>query len=570
MRPATFVLLCSFLSACSSQPGSQEPDAGAPDGGAGPVVKGPGTRFETTVTAWSLPAGGLKLNGFNATANQTTWEQLGDQYWLTRDLTGDGLPDLVVTTVIRTQDAQNDYDEPFDYPANPHWLVYPGTATGFAPTAVRWSVPKAGGVVDRGFNRIQNQEATGGLDARIKNDHGEFNFVGDQAWRVFDIDGDRRPDLVVTGVAQEIVMVGPVFRVFGSTGAASWKVYKNNGSGFDAAAVDWHVPSNPQWDTSSGLANAASGFVTSYRTNLWTYGDLDGDAKPELIAYADVQMVGTGASATWRSISPGFPAAPHWNVFKNTGSGFSDMPQSWALPVQRGLKNVGLSSVTGSGKEVGEHAWTVADLDGDAKPDLLVTGSVVGGDMKAIGYPGDAHWELYPNTGSGFGGQVLWALPPGGTGRGGFFATANTAATQNGDMSWSTVDLDGDGKRDLVVTGQLFATPAQKVFQYGRQANDPQWLLFRNTGAGFAQTNVKWVTPAGGLLEVGFPSVSGAGAQVGDQSWELLDLDGDKHPELVVSATTIEDPENPGGGQNIKVVPGYGTTPRWMIYWNRP
>ena len=87
-------------------------------------------------------------------------------------------------------------------------------------------------------------------------------------------------------------------------------------------------------------------------------------------------------------------------------------------------------------------AWTTTDLDGDGKADLVQTeppdgSGVWGGDAVAYG-------KIYKNIGSGFASApTQWSVPMLGLAQG--FQTTTAIA-------WITMDLDGDGKADLVQT----------------------------------------------------------------------------------------------------------------------
>jgi hypothetical protein len=238
--------------------------------------------------------------------------------------------------------------------------------------------------------------------------------------------------------------------------------------------------------------------------------------------------------------------------------------------LQRGLKDVGLNGLAGAGAADGDSSWTLLDLTGDGKRDLVITATQVSFTLRTPGYPSDPHWEVYPNTGTGFGARASWTLPRGGTGSGGYLAASHLPLNVPGDTAWTTTDLNGDRKPDLVVTGQLEGGGQLGVYQFGRLANEPQWRVFKNTGQGFAMEAHRWITPSGGHYDKGFSSTAGKGAKVGDESFSLIDLNADAQPELVITANTVEDPLNPGGGFTIDVAPGLGTRPRWRVYRNVP
>jgi rubredoxin len=157
-------------------------------GGGGQAPVEPATRFDATPAAWSTPSGGTQDNGYAWVGGGDGYT--GDQYWTTMDMTGDGLPDLVVTAIDGVQ---------FGSKGARSWKVYTNTKSGFAAQATTWSTP-SGGTIDNGYAWVS----------------GGDGYAGDQYWTTMDMTGDGLPDLVVT--ATDGVQ-------FGSNGAPSWKVY---------------------------------------------------------------------------------------------------------------------------------------------------------------------------------------------------------------------------------------------------------------------------------------------------------------------------------------------------------
>lgn len=100
-------------------------------------------------------------------------------------------------------------------------------------------------------------------------------------------------------------------------------------------------------------------------------------------------------------------------------------------------------------------AYTTTDLTGDRKPDLVVT------ERNALAGVGVSKWQVFPNTGSGFGVPVGSALPGVGAEatRTPFAQLADNEsiigmldANNYSVIAYATTDLLADGKVDLVIT----------------------------------------------------------------------------------------------------------------------
>src|ERR1019366_9342806 len=105
------------------------------------------------------------------------------------------------------------------------------------------------------------------------------------------------------------------------------------------------------------------------------------------------------------------------------------------------------------------------------------------------------NWQIYLNTGTGFSATATtWSTPKGGTINNtdtlGFaYISWETQATESaGSESWDLVDINGDGKPDLVVTASLTSSLAT---QFGAGAT-PTWQVYINTGTGFSSSATTW------------------------------------------------------------------------------
>jgi len=387
-----------------------------------------GTHFAETATEWSLPANSPSPDGY--------WTPYHSDWWTTMDLDGDGKPDLVVT------DGATE--------SNRRWQLHKNTGSGFAETSTAWSLP-TGSPYSEGY----------------------YSAFHASSWTTLDLDGDGKPDLVVT---------------FGVSEAdRRWLVYKNTGSGFASTATQWSLPAN---------SPSTDGYWTLYHPDgWWTTMDLDGDGKPDLVVTAST-------SETDR----------RWLIYKNTGSGFAATATEWSVPANSpspdGFWNVNHP----------DGWWTTMDLDGDGKPDLVVTESTSETDRR---------WLVHKNTGSGFAATATeWSVPANSPSPDGFW-------TVNHSWWWTTIDLDGDDKPDLVVTE-------------GASETDRRWMVHKNTGSGFAGAGTAWSVPADS------PSPDGYWTVFHSDWWTTMDLDGDGKPDLVVNEGASE------------------TNRRWLLYKNTP
>src|SRR5204862_246181 len=144
----------------------------------------PATHFASTAAGWRLPNAAL-TKGFYLPEESGT----GVGSWALRDMNGDGKPDLVMT-----RDQANAI---YGTAAAQKWHVYLSTGSGFATTATDWALPNAG--LTKGFFLIDQSAA------------------GTGSWATLDLNGDKRPDLVMTRDQADMI--------YGSLGAQKWHVY---------------------------------------------------------------------------------------------------------------------------------------------------------------------------------------------------------------------------------------------------------------------------------------------------------------------------------------------------------
>ncbi len=406
-----------------------------------------GSGFETTARSWSLPAtGGSPDSGYWSLAGGSF--VVGSEEWSTFDLDGDRKPDLVITakTITHPTNPDTEIKVNVGYPGAPTWKWYRNTGSGFASVSEPWPVP-AGGTPTSGF-----WNTSGGSFA-----------VGSEEWSTFDLDGDRRPDLVVTGktISHPTNPDTEIKVNVGYPGAQTWNWYRNTVAAFEASAQAWSVPTGGL--PLAGFWNTAGGSV-AVGAEEWSTFDLDGDRKPDLVVTGKTISHPTNP-ATEIKVNVGYPGAQTWSWYRNTGAAFEASAQAWSVPTG-GLATAGFWNTAGGSFAVGSEQWTTFDLDGDRRPDLVVTGKTISHpaapdtEIKVnVGYPGAQTWNWYRNTGTAFeaSGQA-WSVPTGGTPTGGFWNIAGGSFAV-GSEEWSTFDLDGNGRSDLVVTGKTITDP---------------------------------------------------------------------------------------------------------------
>ena len=393
-------------------------DGKAPGDGGSPATLG--THFASTATRWPLPTDPSFPQSFNL---------VDGDYYVTMDLNGDGKPDLVVTEAASAK--------------NPQWNVYLNTGSGFATSATDWALPTNTAFPD------------------------SFNLVNGNYYATTDLNGDGKPDLVVTEAA--------------SKQNQQWSVYVNTGTSFAAGPDDWPLPTDPSFPDSFNLVDGA------YYTTM----DMNGDGKPDLV-------VTEAASAL----------NPQWNVYLNTGGGFAQSATAWALPTDPAFPD--------SFNLTDGNYYMTMNLNGDKRPDLIVT--------QAASAKNPA-WNVYLNTGTGFAKTATaWPLPTDPS-------FPNSFNLVDGDY-YATMDLNGDGKPDLVVT-----EAASK--------QNPLWNVYLNTGSGFASSAAAWALPTDPSFPQSFNLVDG-------NYYLTMDLNGDGRPDLVVSEAAS------------------ATNADWNVYLNEP
>lgn len=410
-------------------------------------------------------------------------------------------------------------------------------AQGFNLTPIEWPVPVGGGV------------NTGGDPMGFWFTNGGEPVNGHQFWETLDMNGDGRPDLVVTGERS-----GGWPRVFDADSQPHWRVHLNTGSGFDADATPWNLPAGGEhlgFSTNLGYW-AAEYSSTNDDDNTWTLQDMNGDQLPDLVVTA------VADNGSPRAFSP--TSAPFWKVHLNSGVEFASVPITWPLPAGGIVFGADVQSFPFFRYESaapGSHAWATQDINGDELPDLVLTAF----EQASFDAATDPHWSVHLNTGTGFAMTAVdFPLPPGGgiySGEASGFPRFDSDVYAPGSDVWRLRDMDADGRPDLVLTSGYDGTD----FTCYGWGSAPYWKVHLNTGSAFNPTAIQWTLPEGGASGsafYGFHDVEQDFANSGvQQAWGLIDLGGDGPPDLVVTSDM-----NDGSG----VIMFGGDEPHWRRF----
>lgn len=528
---------------------------------------------------WELPEGGQIYNGheqgfLRPRDFSVISENIGTMLWDIKDMDGDGMPDLVVTAVLDAESSKT-----FRTANNKqYWKVYKNLGDSYDTIPTEWLLPpnETGlrtKTIQLGFLGIQRQELGGLRD------------VGSQLWDLQDINGDNKPDLILTGERDADTIKYPYHRNF-NNGSWYWKVYLNNGSGFNNTVINWNLPEGGFMYNTTPI-----GFLF-YRSDIfkggnlpegsqgWDLKDLNGDKRPDLIICGEIT----------KDLNPEVYniSNPYWKVHINNGSGFN-APITWNVP-NRGeridqytpnedstdwiitARSHGLNKTIDNSiayEHEGSESWDLIDLNGDSKLDLIFL-------MKRVNNIGisygnqQQYWEVYFNNGKGFDTQKTnWTLPIGGSisqgVKQGFNSWYDLSNSYNDTASeiWYTMHFNGDEYPDLVV----YSSKNSDGNSYAFGQNKNQWKVYENNASGFKTEPIYWEVPKGGQITnndtIGFNSSSYVGGiwaseVVGSQYWGSIDMNGDNKIDLVVSSEMQSD--------TIKTFnSGF---PHWKVYLN--
>lgn len=517
--------------------------------------------FESTSIEWPVPIGGAVQVGVNLgyyDTESSAQSNPGGDVWATLDLNGDELADLVVAA---HDSANGQYV--FNAYSSPHWRVFLGNGLGFDSTWIDWPVP------DGGFYYIGKRYGYNGLH------HLEFPpplDSGSTQWGVRDINGDHRPDLIVTGK----VIFGTVCPVYAQSAAPHWRVYLNTGTGFSTTYIDWTLPTGGRLrqgvPVGYDLLEYDPWFTSSnYQERSWKLEDMDGDAMPDLVVVGQNHLPDD-------KIVPFGSVTRHWLVFRNSGTGFDTTAIEWKLP-SGGIWRAGEffsynfwhPSANASLGDSSQN-WNVVDMDHDDKPDLVVTGqNRIFHSLQVFGIDSLPHWRIFRNLGDRFDSiSVDYQVPRGGAYQIGVprgFCTTEFEEAEYYDLNcqnWNLLDIDADGWQDIVVESEM----QTGIFASYSPNYRPYWKVFYGNSGGFDTLAFQWPVPLGGLMrtgtQLGFPYLqenAANGYNNGSNSYVVRDLNGDGRPDLVRTAFMSSQ-------VNAPVVWNRATDPYWNVHLN--
>ncbi len=299
--------------------------------------------------------------------------------WGLTDLDGDDRADIVVAGT----------DSGAGGIGTNRWLFYKNTEDGFAQASTNWTLPDG---YDGALDTLSDVDPADGVN-----------------WALIDLTGDGKPDLVVSDTDADTATIG----------TSKWVLHKNTGSGF-GAATDFSLPNDFEPDTFARFYDSST--TDKVVWGLWDFND---DGRPDIV------VAGTDSGA-------GGIGATRWLVYANSGSAFSDST-NWTLPT--GFPEGTLDALVDLDDDSVD--WTLTYLNGDARPDLVVTQDTA--DVSV----GLTEWRVYAGGARKIEEAASWTLPTD-VGSSPFGALYDLTPTDG--LAWTVMALDKDAAPDLVVT----------------------------------------------------------------------------------------------------------------------
>ncbi|MHA3789811.1 FG-GAP repeat domain-containing protein, partial [Flavobacterium hauense] len=228
-----------------------------------------------------------------------------------------------------------------------------------------------------------------------------------------------------------------------------------NAQGFTSPAQQWNIPAVLDGDEHH--------FADIYHVVV----DMNGDGKPDLVH--------TENPATNNEYDPFLNGQQkYWKVYLNNGTGFSATAIQWNIP----------AVLDGDEHHFTDDYHTVADMNGDGKPDLIHTeNQATNNDYDPFLNGQQKYWKVYLNNGTGFSATATqWNIP----------AVLDDYEHRFAYEYHVVVDMNGDGKPDLVHTKNPATNNDYDPFLNGQQK---YWKVYLNNGSGFSATATQWNIP---------------------------------------------------------------------------
>lgn len=347
------------------------------------------TAYGEAIT-WSLPPD-LPEGALRAAVNPGGCAETSRPRWAIRDLTGDGLADLVIT-----QDCADDSEV-----GTIRWRLFENTGSGFA-AGTDFSLPSgyATGALDD-FSSIPNCSA------------------GRPGYSLIDTDADGDEDLVVTS--------SPC--IDDDPGITHWTVHENTGSGFSDTTTAFTLPSYPAGTfVSPGHTGSCADGIPR-----WNALDVDGDGWLDAVV-------------TWTSCDDTVVGTTEWWVHAGSATGFSTAPTTWTLPT--GYGSMAFDAVAGDANcDDSRPRYLLQDMESDGRPELVVLRSPCEDDDV-----GEARWLVYRSSGTAFSDTPDdWTLPTG-YGAATFHRESAVRECAPEVPGWTLEDANQDGYLDVFIT----------------------------------------------------------------------------------------------------------------------
>jgi hypothetical protein len=405
------------------------------------------------------------------------------------DVNGDGKPDLIVTNSIggSVSILLNT-----NVPGANLLRFAPAVtfASGQIPNAVSVADVNGDGkpdlvVANQGTNTVSvllNTTATGDASVPSFAAQQQFTDANLNAVTAADVNGDGKPDLIMANSGNNTVSVLPNTTPPGAV-STSFATMQNFGTGNGTDSVttadvngdgkrDIIVANSSDGTVSVLLNTAAPGvsiptfatqqtFSAGIEPNNVTAADLNGDGRPDIVVTDDLQhtvvvlLNTTAPGNTLLSFTPqqaflsGSNRPNSVAIADVNGDGKSDL-----IMATQGNDSNNISvllNTTAPGATTPSFAAAQTFATGSGNPNFITTADI----------NGDGKSDLVATNGGNAVSLLLNTTAPGTMTLS--FAAAQSFSTPNGPSSVSAVDIDGDGRPDLIVSNSAFAIPSNTV-----------------------------------------------------------------------------------------------------------